>query len=273
MRLHKPVGTLLLLWPTLIALIVASNNNPSLKLFILFSLGALIMRSAGCVINDLIDKDIDKKVSRTKFRPIASGQVSSTEAIVLFFSLIVLALVLLFQLNQLSFYVSFAILFLIIIYPFSKRFFKLPQIILGFTFSGGIPIAFAATINTITFECLVLMLANFLWIMSYDTSYDLSDRDDDKLLGIGSSAIFFEGYERASIFLFGLLGILLFGYIGFLKNSDVLFFILFFVTIIFFLYIFFKTNFKDPSSSFSFFEKNNALGFLMFISFLTLFLT
>ena len=223
MRLHKPVGTLLLLWPTLIALIVASNNNPSLKLFILFSLGALIMRSAGCVINDLIDKDIDKKVSRTKFRPIASGQVSSTEAIVLFFSLIVLALVLLFQLNQLSFYVSFAILFLIIIYPFSKRFFKLPQIILGFTFSGGIPIAFAATINTITFECLVLMLANFLWIMSYDTSYALSDRDDDKLLGIGSSAIFFEGYERASIFLFGLLGILLFGYIGFLKNSDVLF--------------------------------------------------
>lgn len=273
MRLHKPVGILLLLWPTLIALIVASNNEPSLYLFILFSLGALIMRSAGCVINDLIDKDIDKKVSRTKARPIAAGKVSSTEAIILFFFLIALALILLFQLNELSFYVSLIILLLIFLYPFSKRIFKLPQIILGITFSGGIPIAFAATINTITFECLILMIANFSWIMSYDTSYALSDRDDDRLLGIGSAAIFFEGYERISIFLFGLSGLLLFGYIGFLKNSDVLFFILFFVTIIFFFYIFFKTDFNDPSSSFSFFEKNNALGFLMFISFLNTLLT
>ena len=273
MRLHKPVGTLLLLWPTLIALIVASNNEPSFRLIIIFSIGALIMRSAGCVINDLIDKDIDKKVSRTKLRPIATGKVSSTEALILFFSLIALALVLLLQLNKLSFYVSFAIVFLIILYPFSKRFFNLPQIILGVTFSGGIPIAFAATINTITFECLVLMLANFLWIMSYDTSYALSDREDDRLLGIGSSAIFFEGCEKVSIFLFGLFGLLLFGYIGFLKNSDVLFFILYFVTIIFFFFIFFKTDFKNPNSSFNFFEKNNALGFLMFISFFNTLLT
>ena len=103
------------------------------------------------------------------------------------------------------------------------------------------------------------MLANFFWILSYDTSYAISDRKDDKILGIGSAAIFFEGFEKSSILVFGLIGLLLFGYIGFLKNSDVLFFILFFVTIIFFLYIFFKTNFKDPSSSFSFFEKNNAL--------------
>ena len=147
MRLDKPIGTLLLLWPTLIALLVASSGDVNLRLFVIFSLGALVMRSAGCVINDLIDKDIDAKVQRTVSRPIAAGKVSSKEALLLTFFLISLALVLLSQLNLLSLYISLVFMFLIVLYPFSKRFLNLPQLILGITFSGGIPIAFAATLN------------------------------------------------------------------------------------------------------------------------------
>lgn len=267
MRLNKPIGTLLLLWPTLIALIIASNGEVSSSLFIIFSLGALLMRSAGCVINDLIDKDIDAKVQRTMARPIAAGKVSPREALLIIFSLICLALILLSQLNLLSFYVSLIFMLLIVIYPFSKRFLRLPQLILGVTFSGGIPIAFAASSNTITLECLILMLANLFWILSYDTSYAISDKKDDKLLGIGSTAIFFEGFEKSSIFLFGLTSLLLFGYIGFLNAVGISFLALFFVTIIFFFYIFFKTDFSSPNSSFNFFEKNSILGLLMFLSF------
>ena len=159
MRLDKPIGTLLLLWPTLIALLVASSGDVNLRLFVIFSLGALVMRSAGCVINDLIDKDIDAKVQRTVSRPIAAGKVSSKEALLLTFFLISLALVLLSQLNVLSLYISLVFMFLIVLYPFSKRFLNLPQLILGITFSGGIPIAFAATLNSVTIECLVLMLS------------------------------------------------------------------------------------------------------------------
>ena len=267
MRLDKPVGTLLLLWPTLIALFVASGGDVSLRLIIILSLGALVMRSAGCVINDLVDKDIDAKVQRTLTRPIAASKVSSKEALLLTFFLIFLALILLSQLNLLSFYISLIFMCLIILYPFSKRFLNLPQIILGITFSGGIPIAFAASLNSITIECLILMLANLFWILSYDTSYAISDRKDDKILGVGSAAIFFEGFEKSSIFFFGLIGLLLFGYIGLLNALSNTFFILFFVTIIFFLIIFFKTDFTSPNSSFNFFRKNNILGFLMFLSF------
>ena len=267
MRLDKPIGTLLLLWPTLIALLVASNGDVNLRLFVIFSLGALVMRSAGCVINDLIDKDIDAKVQRTVSRPIAAGKVSSKEALLLTFFLISLALVLLSQLNLLSLYISLVFMFLIVLYPFSKRFLNLPQLILGITFSGGIPIAFAATLNTITTECLILMLANFFWILSYDTSYAISDRKDDKILGIGSAAIFFEGFEKSSILVFGLIGLLLFGYIGLLNTDSNSFFLLFFVTMIFFFFIFFKTDFTSPNSSFNFFRKNNNLGLFMFLSF------
>ena len=267
MRLDKPIGTLLLLWPTLIALLVASSGDVNLRLFVIFSLGALVMRSAGCVINDLIDKDIDAKVHRTVSRPIAAGKVSSKEALLLTFCLITLALVLLSQLNLLSLYISLVFMFLIVLYPFSKRFLNLPQLILGITFSGGIPIAFAATLNSVTIECLILMLANFFWILSYDTSYAISDRKDDKILGIGSAAIFFEGFEKISILIFGLIGLLLFGYIGLLNTDSNSFFLLFFVTIIFFFFIFFKTDFTSPNSSFNFFRKNNNLGIFMFLSF------
>ncbi len=267
MRLDKPIGTMLLLWPSLIALVLASGGNPSIYLFAVFCMGTLIMRSAGCVINDWFDRDIDSKVLRTHTRPLADGRVSSNEALMLFSLLLSLALILLFQLNLLSFYVACLIVVLIVFYPLGKRYLKIPQIILGITFSGGIPLAFAAASNSLPSTCFILMLANFFWILSYDTSYAISDKQDDLALGLGSSAIYFEGKEKITIFTFGLLGLITFGSLGLIYEYNFLFYVIFFVTIIGYFLFFIRTSFSSPSSSFNFFKKNNLIGFLMFVAF------
>lgn len=190
-RLEKPIGSLLLLWPTLWALWIASNGIPPLKILFIFVLGTFLMRSAGCIINDLADQNFDGSVERTKLRPLATGAVDSLEAIWLFLGFALLAFLGVLFLNRLTIMLSFVALFLAILYPFTKRITHFPQLILGFAFGFGIPMAFAAVNNSVPFEAWFLYFIGILWPLSYDTMYAMVDQDDDEKLKLKSTALFF----------------------------------------------------------------------------------
>ncbi|MFM2408324.1 MAG: hypothetical protein RL358_1066 [Pseudomonadota bacterium] len=198
-RLHKPIGILLLLWPTLWAIWLASNGHPSLLILVIFTLGTLLMRSAGCVINDYADRDIDKHVKRTQNRPITSGRVSSREALTLAAGLAGAAGLLILPLNQLTLWLAIPAVFLAASYPYTKRFFAIPQAYLGIAFGFGIPMSYAATLDTVPLVAWVLLLANVLWAIAYDTEYAMVDRDDDIHLGIHSSALFLGKYDVLAV--------------------------------------------------------------------------
>lgn len=199
MRLDKPIGSLLLLYPTLWALWLSSLGKPPISLVVIFSIGVILMRSAGCVINDLADRDIDGHVNRTQNRPLVTKVVSVNEAIALFVSLMSLSALLLVFLNALSFFLAFLGGLIATIYPFCKRFFKVPQLVLGFAFSWGCPMAFAASLDALPIECWILMGLSFCWIVAYDTMYAMADKDDDLKIGIYSSAIYFQRADRLVI--------------------------------------------------------------------------
>ncbi len=199
MRLDKPIGMLLLLWPTLWALWIASNGHPSLLNIVVFVLGTLLMRSAGCVMNDLADRKIDPHVARTSQRPLATGEVSTREALVLAAVLTLMAFALVLTRNHLTLVLSLPALFLAASYPLTKRFFPLPQAYLGIAFGFGIPMAFAAVTGSVPLLAGKLMLANLFWTIAYDTEYAMVDRDDDIRLGIHSSALFFGRQEVTAI--------------------------------------------------------------------------
>lgn len=202
MRLDKPIGILLLLWPTLWALWFAGNGQPNWIIGWVLVLGTVLMRSAGCVINDVADRKFDPHVARTRDRPVAAGRVSVREALVLFVLLVLLsfALVLLLQ-NKLVLMLSVPALFLAGSYPFTKRFFAIPQAYLGIAFGFGIPIAFAAQLEWLPRDAWWLLLANIFWAIAYDTAYAMVDRPDDLKIGIKTSAITFGRYEVAAIML------------------------------------------------------------------------
>ena len=191
MRADKPIGTALLLWPTLSAFFILTNGDPNLFLIILFILGTFFMRSAGCVINDYFDKDFDGKVDRTKDRPIVTGEISPKEALILFVLLVLSSASLLLWMNQFTFYIALIGLGLASIYPLSKRFFSVPQVFLGLAFAWGIIMVSAAELNEVNTISLLLFISCFFWIIAYDTAYALCDKDDDLNLGINSSAIAF----------------------------------------------------------------------------------
>ncbi len=200
-RLDKPIGILLLLWPTLIALWLASNGQPNWQLLSIFFWGTVLMRSAGCAINDFADRDIDKHVQRTAQRPITSGQISARSAlfIALFLSLLSYSLIL--PLNTLTKQCAFVAVIIAGTYPYFKRFFAIPQAYLGIAFGFGIPMAFAAVQNTIPASAWLLLIANIFWAVAYDTEYAMVDRDDDLKIGIKTSAITFGRYDVAAIML------------------------------------------------------------------------
>jgi 4-hydroxybenzoate polyprenyltransferase len=198
-RLDKPIGTVLLLWPTLSAMWLASNGVPDWKLLLIFSLGTLLMRSAGCAINDYADQDIDKFVKRTAQRPITSGRVSGKEALAIAAVLAILAFCLILPLNTLTKQMSIAALVIAGTYPYFKRFFAIPQAYLGIAFGFGIPMAFAAIQNTVPLVAWVLLISNVFWTLAYDTEYAMVDRDDDLKIGIRTSAITFGRYDVAII--------------------------------------------------------------------------
>jgi 4-hydroxybenzoate polyprenyltransferase len=200
-RLDKPIGTLLLLWPTLCALWLASNGRPNLTLVLIFSLGTLLMRSAGCAINDYADQDFDRHVKRTVNRPITSGRVSGKEALAVAAVLAIASFCLILPLNALTKQLSVAALIIAGTYPYFKRFFAIPQAYLGIAFGFGIPMAFAAIQNTVPPVAWVLLLGNVFWAVAYDTEYAMVDRDDDLKIGIKTSAITFGRYDVAAIML------------------------------------------------------------------------
>ena len=195
MRFHKPVGILLLWIPTAWALWIANKGQPSWRLGLIFLLGTVVMRAAGCIVNDIADRHIDKHVDRTQGRPLTTGEVSLLEALLLLMFLLVLALLIVIQLPMACFYYALFSLLATVIYPFCKRFFDAPQLVLGLAFSMGIPMAYAASgLDFSVMACLLFML-NFAWIVSYDTVYAMADKKDDLLIGVKSTAILFGSYD------------------------------------------------------------------------------
>jgi 4-hydroxybenzoate polyprenyltransferase len=198
-RLDKPIGTLLLLWPTLWALWLASGGFPEWPLLIIFSLGTFLMRSAGCAMNDYADRDFDRHVLRTKDRPITSGRISGKEALAVAATLALIAFLLIQPLSTLTKELSFFALAVAIVYPFTKRFFAIPQAVLGIAFGFGIPMAYAAVLGFIPVEAWILFVGNIFWAIAYDTAYAMVDRDDDLRLGLRTSAITFGRFDVLAI--------------------------------------------------------------------------
>jgi 4-hydroxybenzoate polyprenyltransferase len=201
MRLDKPIGILLLLWPTLWALWVAANGRPGWLLAWIFTLGTVLMRSAGCVINDYADRDFDCHVERTRERPLTSGKVSVGETLVLAAALTLLSALLILPLSGLVWQLAVVAVFLAASYPFTKRFFAIPQAYLGIAFGFGIPMAFAAVQDTVPPLGWWMLAANIAWAIAYDTEYAMVDRNDDLRIGIKTSAITFGRYDVAAVML------------------------------------------------------------------------
>ena len=198
-RLDKPIGTLLLLWPTLWALWLASSGVPDLKLLVIFVTGTFLMRSAGCAMNDYADRNFDHHVLRTQGRPVTSGKISGKEALLVAAILALLAFLLIQTLNTYTKVLSFFALAVAFIYPFTKRFFAMPQAVLGIAFGFGIPMAYAAILNKIPLEAWILFVGNIFWAIAYDTAYAMVDREDDIRLGLRTSAITFGTYDVKAI--------------------------------------------------------------------------
>lgn len=198
-RLNRPIGILLLLWPTLWGLWIAGNGHPRWHIVLIFLLGTILMRSAGCAINDYADRHIDKHVKRTQERPVTSGNIAPSEALVLAAALALISFLLILPLNSLTLLLSVPAVLLAASYPFTKRFFAIPQAYLGIAFGFGIPMAFAAQLNGVPPVAWLLLVANVFWAIAYDTEYAMVDRDDDKHLGIHSSALFFGKYDLAAV--------------------------------------------------------------------------
>ncbi|MGU9956545.1 MAG: 4-hydroxybenzoate octaprenyltransferase [Arenicellales bacterium WSBS_2016_MAG_OTU3] len=224
MRMDKPIGCMLLLWPTLWALWLAADGLPQPLHVIIFAAGVFIMRSAGCVMNDYADREFDAEVKRTQNRPLATGEIQPREAIILFVVLSLIALLLVSQLNGLTIALSVVGALLAFSYPFFKRFTHLPQAYLGIAFGWGIPMAYAAELNTVPPEGWLLLCTNIIWAMAYDTEYAMVDRDDDLRIGVKSTAILFGDWDRHWVGVFLLLTLALLALIGQLRGLNVYYF-------------------------------------------------
>ena len=223
-RLHRPIGILLLLWPTLWGVWIAGNGHPSLLIVFIFTLGTVLMRSSGCAVNDYADRHIDKHVERTKNRPLTSGKVSERETLWLAVVLALISFALILPLNPLTWLMSFPAAFLAASYPFTKRFFAIPQAYLGIAFGFGIPMAFAAQLGEVPAVAWVLLLANIFWSIAYDTEYAMVDRDDDIHLGIHSSALFFGKYDVIAVMVCYTLTLLLLAVVGLMAGLGLIYF-------------------------------------------------
>ncbi len=198
-RLHRPIGTLLLLWPTMWALWMASEGRPDTYLLFAFCTGTLLMRSAGCAINDYADRDFDRHVKRTRARPVTAGAIQAWEALMVFVVLSLAAFVLVVPMNFLTWQLAVCAAIIAATYPYTKRFLALPQAYLGIAFGFGIPMAYAATLGSVPLAGWIMLLANVFWALAYDTEYAMVDRDDDLLLGIRTAAITFGRFDVVAV--------------------------------------------------------------------------
>ncbi|MET0066515.1 MAG: 4-hydroxybenzoate octaprenyltransferase [Candidatus Thiodiazotropha sp.] len=264
-RLHRPIGILLLLWPTLWALWIAGAGAPAWGMVLVFSLGVAIMRSAGCAINDYADRDFDGHVARTRERPIASGLVSPGEAIGVFLVLALLAASLLLFLNWPTRFMSLIALGLATLYPFMKRFTHLPQVILGAAFGWAVPMVFMALTGALPLEAWLMFISAVIWALIYDTQYAMVDREDDLKIGVKSSAILFGRHDNLII---GLLQVLMLGLltgIGLLAERGQFYYLGLAAGGVLFVYQQWLTRERDPRACFQAFMNNNSFGMVVFL--------
>ncbi len=264
-RLNKPIGIFLLLWPTLWALWLAAEGFPNHKILIVFLFGVFLMRSAGCALNDIADKDFDKFVARTKNRPLASNKLSSIEAFIFASCLILAAFLLVLTTNTLTVQLSFIALILAGIYPFLKRYTYLPQIFLGLAFGWSIPMAFAATITSIPKIAWLLLIVNILWTVVYDTIYAMVDREDDLKIGIKSTAILFDDADRFIIGIIQALVLIALIVVGKQASLNLPYYLSIAFGCILFIYQSYLIKDREPKKCMQAFMNNNWFGLVIFI--------
>lgn len=269
MRVEKPIGSYLLMWPTLWGIWIASEGMPSAKILIIFMLGVFVMRSAGCVINDIADRDIDKFVERTKDRPLTSGKVTTKEALTLLIILIAIAGILALFLSYKTILLSIPALLIALSYPFMKRFHSLPQAHLGVAFAFGVPMAFMEIQGELPLTAYLLFITNICWTLIYDTEYAMSDRDDDKSINIKSSALLFESWLGAKDYYViialqaAMIGLLLI--ITLIENLTPYFLVSILIVINLFYYQVILIKDHDRMSCFNAFLHNNWVGLVLFL--------
>ena len=264
-RADKPIGTLLLLWPTLSAFIVLTESEPNLFLMSLFVFGTFLMRSAGCVINDYFDMEFDGSVDRTKNRPLVTGVVKPSEALILFCFLILISCCLLIWMNWLTIKVAAFGLALAIFYPLTKRFFAIPQLFLGLAFSWGILMVSAAELNKINYISLILFASCFFWILAYDTAYAMSDKEDDLKAGLRSSALTF-GNKVVHFFIsFHLISLGIWSWLGYELKMHPLFYLSSLSWLVLIIYQYDLIRNYDRHQCFLAFKNNNWIGFSLLI--------
>ena len=264
MRLDKPIGILLLLWPTLWGLWLATDGTPDAVLLWIFCLGTVLMRSAGCVMNDVADRDFDRHVARTKDRPLAAGEVSVKEALVLASVLVVTAGCLVLPLDMLVWGLAVIALALAASYPFTKRFLAIPQAYLGVAFGFGIPMAFAAVHGEVPGIAWWLLVANVFWAIAYDTEYAMVDREDDLKIGIRTSAITFGRFDVAAVMTCYTLTLLILAGIGRATNLHLGFFIGLGIAALIAVYHFTLIRHRDRERCFKAFRHNTWIGAAIF---------
>ena len=263
-RWNRPAGWLLLLWPTLSALWIASNGFPGWHLLIVFVLGTILMRSAGCCLNDVADRDFDKHVKRTANRPVTSGALSSKEALTLGAVLALLAFGLVLTTNRATILLSFAALAVAVIYPYAKRFFAMPQAVLGVAFSFGIPMAFSAVQGTVPILAWMLLFGNLFWVLAYDTEYAMVDRDDDLKIGMKTSAITMGRCDVLIIALCYVVYLSIWTIAGELYSYSAIYSIALFVAIIQVVWHVWLIRNREREACFKAFRLNHWLGFTVF---------
>jgi len=265
MRLNRPIGIFLLLWPTLWALFIASHGAPSIQHLIIFIFGTVLMRSAGCVANDILDRKFDSFVTRTKLRPLANQTIPVKNAIFLLITLLMGALICVLFLNHEAFYFSLIALFLALTYPLTKRFFVMPQAYLGLSFGMGIPMAFVAHEISLSMTTWLLFLANLFWAIAYDTLYAVTDKNDDLKIGIRSSAIWFGDFVKEAIVLSYTCMMVCLVWIGLLEHFSWVFYVFIGLSLIFIGFLYRQIKTMDPEACFAAFLSNNYLGGLVFL--------
>ena len=268
MRLNKPIGIYLLMWPMLWAFLISSEGSPSIIYLFLFLIGVVLTRSAGCVINDYFDRDLDAQVERTKDRMLVSGQVTSYEAIILFVGLIALSILLLMLIGLDILVYALAAFCLLVIYPISKRYIKIPQLVLGIAFGSSIPMVYIVETGETSLSCLLIYLATISWAIAYDTYYAIADKKDDIKIGNKSSAILFGEKDTIYPFYFHILTLVILVAVGVINNLGIIFYFSLALALLVSTYQKILVSNRLPYQCISAFENNNIFGLIVFFGLL-----
>ena len=264
-RLDKPIGIYLLLWPALIALLISTEASINYSFVIIIVIGSILVRSTGCVINDIFDMEFDKQVKRTRNRPLASGQLSMREAYFIFLLLSLFSLLLVSSLGKQALLVCLFFAIFIVSYPLTKRFLKIPQVFLGVTFGSCIPIVFSMNEKLFDVSMWILYLANFFWIVAYDSFYAMSDYDDDKKLGVNSSITYWKENSQNFIILFQSLSIIFFIFLGYINDLSFIWYLAIFFAVLLFYY---QHLLARNNQNLKAFKNNNFIGLLFLLALL-----